>query len=84
MCEPVPPVRMHDLLFSWAEGRPIFNFALPHLENFVDFQMFLLIYSAGCLGRHLTETPCLQHRVTVLLSSFIVTLRSLATIGRLY
>jgi len=40
---------MHGLLFDLAEGRPIFIFALPHLEIFVDFQMFLLMYSAGCL-----------------------------------
>jgi len=77
-------VRLHGLLFNWADGRPIFIFALPHLEIFLDFHMFLPMYSAGCVGRHVTETPCLQHAVTVLLSSFILTLRSLATIERLH
>jgi hypothetical protein len=63
-------IRLHGLLFNWAEARPVFIVALPRLDIFVDLQVFLLMCSAGCL-RHVTETPRLQRPVKVLPSLFI-------------
>jgi hypothetical protein len=53
-----------------------FFFALPHLETFVDFQMFLLMYSAGCLS---CRNTVLTAHGNGFVSSYILTLRSLET-----